>query len=158
MEGWTIAILGTNTYAEPDVYSEVALSALSTTDPMADSNWLKVYIRGMGDIPENFDEPGDKIGGIATHQGAQKGMFTVEVYPFYFPADMKAFKDLFAALRKSHVYLYRGTYDFPSDNYSIHSDDKCLKVAAVATGENNYENGNKHVTIKIRKINPEPIS
>lgn len=152
MGPWTIAILGTDTFYQPDADSEVLLSALSVTDPMEDENWLKVNITGMRPKPVQVNETEERVGGIAVQRKAQKMLFDCKTMPFIFPDDMAEYFDLFEALKHNYIYLFKGTYDF--DEFSIHGDTKALMVACTHTIEDDDENGRKDVTLAFRKVYP----
>ena len=152
---WTIALYGTDTYYEPDADSHVDLSTLGTSDPMTDSNWLKVNIAGASPKKEAFENPRERIGGISVHASAQKQVYKLHLEDYVFPDDMAVLEQLYTLLRKRYVYVYKGTYDFTSGNsWAIHPDGKAIMVSAVGATEDDYEHGLKRVTIDLQKVNP----
>lgn len=152
MDGWKIALFGTNTYYTIDDDSTINLTTLGTNDPMTDDNWLKYTIKGMSPHKEPFGEAEDRIGGVQVHNPIQVQTFEIEFLPFKFPDDMDKYEELFALLRNKYIYLFKGEYDFP--NWAIHPDGKAIRISATATTEDDYENGIKIVKIKARKEKP----
>ena len=152
MEGWIIALFGTDEYYETDQNSEVSFSTLGTSDPMSDDNWLKLKIYGMSPKRENLNEGEERIGGITAHSPGQKQLFEIHLMPFVFPDDMNQYESLCNLLLKKYVYLYKGTYSF--DNWKIHPDGKAIRISVNIETEHNYENGTKEITLQARKEKP----
>ncbi|QLH52732.1 MAG: hypothetical protein CH6_0001 [Candidatus Kapaibacterium sp.] len=152
MDGWKIALFGTNQYYEIADDSTVDLSTLGVTNPMTDDSWLKFYIKGMSPHKEPYGENEERIGGIQVHNPAQIQTFEIEFIPFVFPDDMDQYEGLFALLRNKYIYLFKGEYNFT--NWSIHPDGKAIRISAMPSTEDDYENGIKVVKIKARKEKP----
>lgn len=150
---WKIAIFGTDTFYEPDSKSEVTLATLETSDPMTDTDWLKIDVAGMGPKPIPINETEERVGGIVVHGKTHKYLLDCKTLPFNFPADMADYFNLFAALNHKYIYLYKGTYDFTE--FDIHSDSKAVMVACTHQIEDDYENGRKDVSLSFRKVYPE---
>ena len=158
MDGWTIALLGTNTFVNPDSSSLVTLAALNTTDPMTDSNWLKVDISGASPKKEAFNSPKERIGGISVHSNAYKQIYQLKPFPFDFPLGMPKLDKLNEVLLYRYIYFFKGTYDFqdpdPNKSWMIHPDSKAIMVSAVGKTEDDYDTGQKTITIDLQKYNP----
>jgi hypothetical protein len=153
MDGWLIALFGTDDYYEIDQNSEVSLSTLGTTDPMTDANWLKIGISGMSPGRENLNDGEERVGGIIAHSPTQKQIFEIHLLPLVFPDDMDKYEALCDLLLKKYIYLFKGTYSF--DNWKIHPDGKAIRVAVNIETEHNYENGTKEITLQARKERPK---
>ncbi len=143
---WTIALLGTDTYIEPNTNGCVALSALDTTDPMTDGRWYKLNVLGLSPAEVNFEEPEERIGGAFRHSPGKYRRFEIKIVPLSFPEEMDILQTIFQIQGYKNIYLYRGTYDF-SPKFSIHAEGECLKIAMYATIEDDYDNGVKFITI-----------
>jgi hypothetical protein len=155
MDYWEIALYGTDTYYNPDSDSLVDLSTLGTTNPMTDTNWLKVKIAGASPKKEAFNSPGKHIGGISTHAPAQKQIYQLKLEDYTFPDDMAELEKLYTLFRKRYIYFFKGTYDFTSAySWAIHPDGKAIMVSAVGKTEDDYDHGIKSVTIDLQKVNP----
>jgi hypothetical protein len=152
---WTVALFGTDTYYNPDADSLVDLSALGTSNPMTDTNWLKIDIAGASPKKEIFESPRERVGGISVHSSAQKQLYQLKPDDYIFPDDMSALDSLYDLLRKRYIFFYKGTYDFTtSDSWAIHPDGKAIMVSAVGKIEDDYDHGIKTVTIDLQKVNP----
>lgn len=150
---WQIAIHGSDTLYLPDNGSEVALANMSVTDPMTDANWLVVDIYGASPLPK-MDEPDERVGGIMVKKKRQLQTFAINVMPVIFPDEMAILNAIFDELAYRYFYLYKGTYDFPTFNFSIHSDAHCLLLAAAGVAEDEYDKGKKGLTINAFTMYP----
>jgi hypothetical protein len=150
---WQIAIHGSDTLYLPDSGSEVALADMSVTDPMTDANWLLVDIYGSSPIIK-MDDPDERVGGIMVKKKRQLQTFAIHVMPVLFPSEMYKLSEIFDELAYRYFYLFKGTYDFPANNFSIHSDGHCLLLAAAGLVEDDYDNGKKGMTINAFTMYP----
>jgi len=150
MGGWKIALYGTDTYFEPDSNSEVDLAIFETEDPMEDENWLILNIAGMGIKFEQIGETEERIGGFMANYSKNRDLYDIKIFPYKFPDDIDDMLDLKDVLNHKYLYLYKGDYDF--DEFSIHNDNKALAIAVVGTIEEEYEKGQKTVSLKVYKI------
>lgn len=149
MIGWKIALYGTDTYYTIAEDSSIDLATLGTNNPMNDENWQKFYIKGASPHKEPYGDSEDRVGGIRVHNPWQIQTYEIELLPFVFPDDMDKYENLCALLRRKYIYLFKGNYTF--DNWSIHPEGKALRVSAVISTEDDYDNGRKIVKLKIRK-------
>lgn len=166
MEGWKIAIIGTNKKIIPDENSEVDLDALipdgfiGPINPMEGIPWTQLYITGMGAKKLMSEDDGERPGGISVHNRNQKQIYDIEVYDgvdsnLKFPRDMAFIESVMRVFRNRSVFMYYGTYDFPDDNFHLTTaPGRAIKIAAVATVEDDYDNGTKKLTISVKKVFP----
>lgn len=148
---WTIALLGTDNYYEPDNSSCVLLADMGYTDPMESTDWLKLSVLGMP-LHRKQIEGIQEFNNISVHSKAQKKHFKIDVDDFIFPDDAEIVASLDDLLNHHFIYLFKGDYDF--DNYSVHPDGNCLMVAANKSIEDIYENGVTRVTLEVIAVNP----
>lgn len=156
MNYWTIALFGTNTNYTIDTNSEIDLSSLSTSDPMADNNWLKIKIKGMSPEIEKVDGIKQHVGLISKNPVGQIRKFSIELMPYAFPTEMAELEKLYTLLDKLNIFLFKGDYDFPSDGWSIHNDAKAIGIALVQKTNHSYDDGTKEITLTGQKVNPKP--
>lgn len=148
---WTIALLGSDVYINPDEKSQVLLSALGYTDPMEDDDWLKYDILGAPTQRPQINEIQDR-NGVAYHSGGQKKVIRLDFDDFIFPADEHKREALEDLLNYPFIYLYKGTYDF--ENWGLHEDLYCLAISCSKEVENIFEDGVTRVTMDIQLVNP----
>lgn len=148
MDGWIIALYGTNENKTIGEKSQVNLSDLDTTDPMTDDKWLKLEIIGGSPVYKGLSDKKTRIGGITVHRGASKRAFTLQLYPIKFPDEMYILEDLNDILNHRHIFFFKGTYDFEGIN--IHPEGKAIEVAInVPTPEDDFESGTKEVSLDV---------
>lgn len=157
MDYWTIALYGTNSYVPVDTSSEVSLASLAgTTDPMTDTDWLKIKVTGMNRKFIKVDGIKQTVGLMAKNPTGQYTEYSPILVPLVFPTEMKQLEDLMTLLNKDWIYLYQGDYDFSANSWTVHTTGKAVCVATEGTNEDDYDNGVKTLTLKLRKIKPNP--
>ena len=153
---WTIALLGTNTLYLPDSLSEVSLASMDAAhdDPATDAAWKKFEVSGIHRIRGGFDGIKEATGGIAIHNKNQKRTFKIIFMPHLFPSETDISEALDSVFNYNHLYFFKYDYTFSTPTYKIHSDNKCLKVAGLITGEDEFPTGSKRYEATIQTIKP----
>ena len=158
---WKIAVLGTNTYVEPDNDSLVDLADLESTDPMEEAEWHKLTIAGGSRKREQLNEIKERVGGIMPHEPGGRMVLAPTVKPYRFPQDMLELEAALDALDYKYLYLYRGTYTFSlldpyigATTWKIHPDEKAIMVSAEYALEQDYEKGIHTLDITFYKFMP----
>lgn len=149
---WEIALFSTNTYYPPNTKSEVSLSTLGTTDPMADPSWLKVPIIGAGYKMVLEGDAETSVGQRKYAIGRMRRRLDIKVRPLVFPDEMDIMIAIAHTLINRYVYIYRGSYEF--DSFSIHSDGHAAAVVCALSIEDDYDSGTKHVTLSCDYVVP----
>ena len=153
---WKIALFSTNNKFTADANSEISLATLGTSDPMTDSNWLKIEITGLSPHSDQINDKDKRVGSISVHRGLQVETFNINVKHFVFPDEIAAYRALFLLLSRKFVFLYRGDYTFTAQGWDIHSTGKAIQIACKGTTEDEYDDGVKKVTLNCCKIKPTP--
>lgn len=157
LDYWNVCLLGTNTKHELDSNSLVDLTTLGyDTDPLEHADWLNVPVIGMSRRRTQYEDIGERVGGISTHPHAQYITYDPELVPIKFPDEMTFYDDLCTVLAYRRIYLYRGEYTFTSDLFDILPNTKAAGVAVKITVEDDYENGYKNISLNIRHLLPMP--
>lgn len=158
---WTIALFGTDTYYAPDSNSLVALSTLSTTDPLTDSDWHKFVVSGGRRKREQMNEIKERVGGYMPHQPGGRMVLTPPVKPYRFPADMLDLENALNVLDKKYLYLHQGTYAFNlidpnigATTWMLHDATKAIMVAAEYAVEQDEEKGVHLLDLTFYKFMP----
>jgi hypothetical protein len=148
---WTIALLGTDVFINPDDKSQVLLSSLGYTDPMTNADWGKYDVLGAPTQRQQIAEIQDR-NGVAYHSGGQKKVIRLEFDDFIFPDDEHKRESLENLLNYPFIYFFKGTYDFA--NWEIHEDLYCLAVACTKSVENIFEDAVTRVSMDLQLVNP----
>lgn len=156
---WKIAIYGTPIHETTDSDSCIALSELTTTNPMLDTKWLVLDIYGWEDSYKPLNDNDERIAGVVVHNGTQTREHTIKLYPFTFPEEKWKHILLAKMLRNKNIYLFKGDFGFvntedATQNYSPHPDGMCLKVAGGVSDEYDYDDGSFEITLTFRNILP----
>jgi len=134
---------------------------LGTTDPMADSTWIKQPILALHPHKKFILDSEKLTGGIIAHKGVQKKMFTLECTPFQFPDDKVYLDLLMNQLAFPYVYLYKGNYIYSNLGFymyneptpaDIHPNSCAMLVAANGEPELDKEYGYNTLTLKIESV------
>ncbi len=151
---WKIALLGSDTYYEPDAKSEVSLTTMGFTDPLEDedTDWLLLDVIGAPGIRENIDGITKQGNGRAVHTKGQSKTIRLHFVDFLFPSEYDKKEALEDLLNHQFIYFYQGGYVF--DNFQHHSDGKCLLVACSHSVEDDFDNGVVRVTLDMQLVNP----
>ena len=148
---YTIAIYGTNDFIKSDANSLVNLSALTTTDPMTDTNWLKIKIAAIDPNPVSLGDIEEGNGGVAIHSRAYYRQLAIETDYYTFPDDMAEFEAIAVALAKRRVFLFKGDYP-EATGWELHPDGKALQVALTMEPSNEHEYGVKSYMLTGREF------
>lgn len=156
MANWTIALYSTNSNIAIDENSLADFTALGTTDPMEDEDWLKIEVIGVSAKKEKDEDIAKRTGNIGVNQGRRIYSFSIQCVDFIFPDDMQTLDDLMELLDRRNIFLYKGTYVFPETGWELHPDSKALSIVGVGRIEDDYSNGVKRLTINCRTTYPLP--
>lgn len=112
----------------------------------ASPDWVEVT--GYGASPELSNE-GEEYkspsGGL--HQDSEpRWSFQIKTHRFVFPTDMPAYVTLLKHLSRQYVYFAVSEYDM-----DLHPADTCIAVTAKVSFKHTYQNGDKVLTIDLKK-------
>lgn len=134
-----------------EMNSEVLLSDLGTTDPLADPAWLQLDVLGLEPQQQIDAEPVRRVGDIRVNELRRRWQYRIKMAPLAFPDEFAKYEAVFSHIGKSYLYLYQGTYPV-----EIHAAGKALAVACTQVDiEHDYDSGVKNVAVVVERMYPE---
>lgn len=146
---WTIALTGLNNYLTLDSNGEVDLSLLPA-NPSTSNDWMRLSIYGASPQYEEEAETLKAVGGIEIKQTALRRVMKLQLFPINFPDEMPLLETLKNLAKKKQIFLYNINYPV-----SLHSNGKAVAVNIKTIVEDDFDNGQKQISIEIRKVKAE---
>jgi hypothetical protein len=146
---WTIALYGTNTRHQLDADGELSLSELPA-NPATNNEWLKVSIYGASPTYNDESSNVETPGGYQIERAILRRQLKLQLETIAFPTGMDIIEKLKALKLNKEIYLYN--IDYP---IALHKDDYAVRINIKTTVEDDYENGEKNITLEVVKIKVE---
>jgi len=146
---WTIALYGTNTSHQLDADGELSLSQLPA-NPATNNEWLKVSIYGASPTYNDESTTIDTPGGYQVERAVLRRQLKLQLETITFPSGMAIIETLKALKLKKEIYLYN--IDYP---VALHKANYAVRVNIKTMVEDDYENGEKNITLEVVKTKVE---
>jgi hypothetical protein len=152
---WTIALYGTDTSHQLDPDGELALSELPP-NPATNDEWLKVSIYGASPTYNDESSSVDTPGGYHIERAVLRRQLKLQLETIAFPDGMGIIEALKELKLKKEIYLYN--IDYPIILHKTHYTigvDYAVRINIKTTVEDDFENGEKNITIEVVKTKVE---
>jgi hypothetical protein len=146
---WTIALYGTDTSHQLDPDGELALSELPP-NPATNNEWLKVSIYGASPTYSDESSSVDTPGGYHVERAILRRQLKLQLETIAFPDGMGIIETLKALKLNKEIYLYN--IDYP---IGLHKANYAVRINVKTSVEDDFENGEKNITIEIVKTKVE---
>lgn len=146
---WTIALYGTNTRHQLDSDGELPLFNLPA-NPINNPYWLKVNIYGASPTYNDESITLETPGGYQVEQAVLRRQLKLQLETISFPDDMGIIESLKNLKLKKEIYLYN--IDYP---ITLHKSNFAVRVNLKTVVEDDYENGEKNITLEVVKTKAE---
>jgi hypothetical protein len=146
---WTIALYGTNTSHQLDSDGELALSELPP-NPATNDDWLKVSIYGASPTYNDESSTIDTPGGFQVERAILRRQLKLQLETIAFPSGMGIIESLKALKLNKEIYLYN--IDYP---ITLHQANYAVRINIKTTVEDDFENGEKNITLEVVKTKVE---
>jgi hypothetical protein len=151
---WTIALCGTNTSHQLDPDGELALSELPP-NPATNNDWLKVSIYGASPTYNDESSSVDTPGGYHVERAVLRRQLKLQVETIVFPDGMGIIETLKELKLKKEIYLYNIDYPVALHKKNYLGVDYAVRVNIKTTVEDDFENGEKNITLEVVKTKVE---
>jgi hypothetical protein len=146
---WTIAFYGTNTTHQLDPDGELSLSELPT-NPATNNEWLKISIYGASPTYNDESSNVETPGGYQIERAILRRQLKLQLETIAFPTGMGIIETLKALKLKKEIYLYN--IDYP---VTLHKANYAVRINIKTTVEDDFENGEKNITLEVVKTKVE---
>lgn len=146
---WTIALYGTNIWHQLDSEGELAISNLPA-DPATNSEWLKVDIYGASPTYNDESITVETPGGYQVEKAILRKQLKLQLETISFPNGMSIIETLKTLKLKKEIYLYNINYPV-----TLHKSNYAVRINMKTLVEDDYENGEKNITLDIVKTKVE---
>lgn len=146
---WTIALYGTDTRHQLDNDGELAISNLPA-NPVTNNDWLKVNIYGASPTYNDESITLETPGGYQVEKAMLRRQLKLQLKPVSFPNEMNIIETLKTLKLHKEIYLYN--IDYP---VTLHKPNYAVRINMKTLVEDDYENGEKNITLDIVKTKVE---
>lgn len=158
--GYKIAIGGISGKLNINDDSLVNLNDINVTNPMNDDKFVVIDIKGWESDQVQSEESAKRVGGIYKHQAPQTVEHTIKLRTYEYPSEYYIIRKLQNIFRKENVLLYKGDYEYitdePDKSYIPHPDGTAIAVAGGITVTYEYD-GFVEVEISLKNVVNLPI-